>query len=146
MRTLTTPGFVSAVGMGIASLCEAHQPFENLVDLGRPVSPFLHARQLQDLSSRLDQFLVGARGSELKFCHEITRKSGFYAANPGHEIAVRQLLVRGTPNWKSLRLGQFPKLRSIIDEEIESAWQGRKSPVDALNHAVSRGNAFLDGR
>jgi sn-glycerol 3-phosphate transport system substrate-binding protein len=77
---------------------------------------------------------------------EVTRNSGFYAANPGHEIAVRQLAVRGTPNWKSLRLGQFPKLRSIIDEELESTWQGRKSPVDALNHAVARGNAFLDGR
>ena len=77
--------------------------------------------------------------------YEITRKAGFYKAHPGHEIAVRQLLLRGTPNWKSLRLGQFPKLRSIIDEELESTWQGRKSPLDALNHAVARGNAFLDG-
>lgn len=76
--------------------------------------------------------------------YELTRKAGFYAAHPGHEIAVRQLLVRGTPNWKSLRLVQFPKLRSIIDEELESTWQDRKSPVDALNHAVARGNAFLD--
>jgi sn-glycerol 3-phosphate transport system substrate-binding protein len=76
--------------------------------------------------------------------YELTRKAGFYKRQPGHEIAVRQLLVRGTPNWKSLRLGQFPKLRSIIDEELESAWQGRKSPLDALNHAVTRGNAFLD--
>jgi sn-glycerol 3-phosphate transport system substrate-binding protein len=76
--------------------------------------------------------------------YELTRKAGFYRTQPGHEIAVRQLLVRGTPNWKSLRLGQFPKLRSIIDEELESVWQGGKSPVDALNHAVSRGNAFLD--
>ncbi|HEV3008089.1 MAG TPA: extracellular solute-binding protein [Burkholderiales bacterium] len=76
--------------------------------------------------------------------YELTRKAGFYKANPGHEIAVRQLLVRGRPNWKSLRLGQFPKLRSIIDEELESAWQGGKSPLDALNHAVTRGNAFLE--
>ena len=76
--------------------------------------------------------------------YELTRKSGFYAAHPGHEVAVRQLLVRGTPNWKSLRLRQFPKLGSIIDEELELAWQGRKSPLDALNHAVARGNAFLD--
>jgi len=76
--------------------------------------------------------------------YELTRQTGFYAANPGHEIAVRQLLVRGTPNWKSLRLGQFPKLRSIIDEELESTWQGGKAPLDALNHAVARGNAFLD--
>jgi len=76
--------------------------------------------------------------------YELTRDAGFYNRNPGHEIAVRQLMVRGTPNWKSLRLVQFPKLRSIIDEELESTWQGQKSPIDALNHAVTRGNAFLD--
>jgi len=76
--------------------------------------------------------------------YELTRKAGFYAAQPGREIPVRQLMVRGTPNWKSLRLAQFPKLRTIIDEELESTWQGRKSTLDALNHAVERGNAFLD--
>jgi sn-glycerol 3-phosphate transport system substrate-binding protein len=76
--------------------------------------------------------------------YELTRKAGFYVAQPGREIAVRQLMVRGTPNWKSLRLSQFPKLRTIIDEELESTWQGRKSPIDALNHAVERGNAFLE--
>jgi sn-glycerol 3-phosphate transport system substrate-binding protein len=78
--------------------------------------------------------------------YELTRKAGFYAVQPGREIAVRQLMVRGTPNWKSLRLAQFPKLRTIIDEELESTWQGRKSALDALNHAVERGNAFLDGQ
>jgi sn-glycerol 3-phosphate transport system substrate-binding protein len=76
--------------------------------------------------------------------YELTRKAGFYAKQPGHEVAVRQLLVRGEPNPKSLRLGQFPKLRSIIDEELEFTWQGGKSPVDALNAAVTRGNAFLE--
>jgi sn-glycerol 3-phosphate transport system substrate-binding protein len=76
--------------------------------------------------------------------YELTHKSGFYRANPGHEIAVRQLSVRGTPSWKGLRLAQYPKLRSIIDEELEFTWLGRKSPVEALNHAVTRGNAFLE--
>ena len=76
--------------------------------------------------------------------YEISRRQGFYAANPGHEIAVRQLHSRGTPNWKSLRLVQHPRLRGIIDEEIELAWQGKKTSLDALNAAVARGNAFLD--
>jgi sn-glycerol 3-phosphate transport system substrate-binding protein len=76
--------------------------------------------------------------------YELTRKQGFYKAHPGHEVAVRQLIVKGTPNWKSLRLGQFPRLRGIIDQELESAWLGRKTPIDALNAAVARGNAFLD--
>lgn len=76
--------------------------------------------------------------------YELTRKQGFYAAHPGHEVAVRQLLLKGTPNWKGLRLGQFPGLRSIIDEELDLAWQGQKTPLEALNSAVARGNAFLD--
>ena len=75
--------------------------------------------------------------------YDLTRKQGFYAANPGHEIAVRQLLTRGTPNWKSLRLAHHPRLRSIIDEEIDLAWQGQKGSAEALNAAVRRGNAFL---
>jgi sn-glycerol 3-phosphate transport system substrate-binding protein len=76
--------------------------------------------------------------------YELTRKQGFYAKQPGHEIAVRQLLLRGTPNWKSLRLAQYPRLGSIIDEELESTWQGRKTPLDALDAAVKRGNAYLE--
>jgi len=76
--------------------------------------------------------------------YEITRKQGFYARYPGHEVAVRQLLVKGTPNWKSVRLGQVPRVRSIIDEELEATWLGRKTPLDALNAAVARGNAVLD--
>jgi len=66
------------------------------------------------------------------------------SSRPGHEVAVRQLLTRGTPNWKSLRLGQHPRLRNIIDEEIDLAWQGKKTSLDALNAAVARGNALLD--
>jgi sn-glycerol 3-phosphate transport system substrate-binding protein len=76
--------------------------------------------------------------------YELTRKAGFYEKNPGHEIAVRQLLVRGTPNWKSLRLRDHPRVRSIIDEELESIWQGEKATLDALNAAVARGNDYLD--
>ena len=76
--------------------------------------------------------------------YELTRKQGFYKTNPGYEIAVRQLSARGTPNWKSMRLGQHPALRSIIDEEIDLVWQGKKTSVDALNAAVVRGNALLD--
>jgi sn-glycerol 3-phosphate transport system substrate-binding protein len=77
--------------------------------------------------------------------YELLRKRGFYAANPGHEVAVRQLLAKGTPNWKGLRLAQFPQLRSIVDEELDSAWLGTKTALDALNSAVYRGNRVLEG-
>ena len=88
--------------------------------------------------------MVGGGITGLAAAYELTRKTGFYKSHPGHEIPVRQLLAKGTPNWKSLRLGQFPRLRSIIDQELESVWHRGKAPVDALNAAVARGNAFLD--
>jgi hypothetical protein len=41
------------------------------------------------------------------------------------------------------RLAHHPRLRSIIDEEIDLAWQGKKGSAEALNAAVRRGNALL---
>jgi sn-glycerol 3-phosphate transport system substrate-binding protein len=78
--------------------------------------------------------------------YELTRKQGFYAANPGQEIAVQQLIAK-LPTWESrgIRLGQFARIRGIIDEELEQVWGGRKSALDALNAAVARGNALLEG-
>ena len=77
--------------------------------------------------------------------YELTRRQGFYAANPAQEIAVRQVLLK-LPTWDSrgIRLGQFPRIRGIINEELEQVWGGRKSALDALNAAVSRGNVLLD--
>jgi sn-glycerol 3-phosphate transport system substrate-binding protein len=76
---------------------------------------------------------------------ELTRKQGFYVSHPEQEIALHQLLFKNpTRETKGIRLGDFSKIRGIIDEELESVWGGKKSPMDALNTAVSRGNAVLD--
>jgi sn-glycerol 3-phosphate transport system substrate-binding protein len=77
--------------------------------------------------------------------YELTRKQGFYAANPGQEIAVQQVLAK-LPTWESrgIRLGQFPKIRGIINDELEQVWGGKKSALDALNAAVLRGNVLLE--
>ena len=77
--------------------------------------------------------------------YELSRKQGFYARFPGHEIAVRQLFGRNPArDAKGIRLGRFSNIRVIIHEELESVWGGTKTPLDALNAAVSRGNAVLD--
>jgi sn-glycerol 3-phosphate transport system substrate-binding protein len=77
--------------------------------------------------------------------YELTRKAGFYAANPGQEIALKQLLLKNpTGESKGIRLGHFPRIRGIIDEELESVWGGKKTPLEALNSAVKRGNVILD--
>jgi sn-glycerol 3-phosphate transport system substrate-binding protein len=76
--------------------------------------------------------------------YELERAQGYYAANPGQEIAVRQLMQKSpTRDSMGIRLAQFQRIRGIIDEELESVWVGKKSPIDALNTAVERGNLLL---
>lgn len=40
----------------------------------------------------------------------------------------------------------LPALRGIVDEELESVWDGRKTALDALNAAVLRGNGLIAKR
>src|SRR5262245_16699551 len=77
--------------------------------------------------------------------YELTRKQGFYDSHPGQEIAVRQLLAQPTEDSSGIRLGRLRSIRGIIDEELESVWNGKKTPLDALNAAVQRGNLLLEG-
>ena len=76
--------------------------------------------------------------------YELTRKQGFYAKNPGHEIAIRQLLLKNpTSDTKGIRLGLFPQIRVILDEELEKAWALKITPKQALDAAAERGNLLL---
>ena len=75
---------------------------------------------------------------------ELTREQGFYAANPGTDIAVIQMTANApTENSKGLRLGSFDQIRGIIDEELEAVWAGDKDAQSALDSAVARGNELL---
>jgi sn-glycerol 3-phosphate transport system substrate-binding protein len=76
--------------------------------------------------------------------YEQLKKAGFYTQNPGHEIAVRQLLTRNpTKDSKGIRIGSFLEVRNVVEEELELAWAEKKSPKDALDKAVDRGNELL---
>ena len=73
-----------------------------------------------------------------------TRADGFYAQNPGTDIAVIQMTAKQpTSNSKGLRLGSFDQIRGIIDEELEAVWSGDKDAQTALSSAVDRGNKLL---
>jgi sn-glycerol 3-phosphate transport system substrate-binding protein len=77
--------------------------------------------------------------------YELSRRQGFYRGHPDQEIAVRQLLLKQpTEDSRGVRLGELPRIRGIINEELESVWSGKKAPLDALNAAVQRGNALLE--
>jgi sn-glycerol 3-phosphate transport system substrate-binding protein len=76
--------------------------------------------------------------------YELTKSQGFYEKNPGRDIAVLQLTNKPpTPNSKGLRLGNFVQIRDVEDEELEAVWAGQKTPKQALDAAVQRGNALL---
>jgi sn-glycerol 3-phosphate transport system substrate-binding protein len=73
------------------------------------------------------------------------RGSGFYAANPGADIPIKQLLrgERMTRNSRGIRLGGFVEIRTIMQEEIERALQGQQGARAALDASVTRGNVVL---
>lgn len=76
--------------------------------------------------------------------YETTKAQGFYAANPGTDISVQQMTMKApTNNSKGLRLGNFVQIRDVMDEELEAVWSGKKSPKEALDTAVERGNRLL---
>lgn len=76
--------------------------------------------------------------------YEHTRKQGYYAVHPGQQIALRQLLLNApSRESRGIRLGEFPKIREILEEELEGVWAGKVPPKLALDNAAERGNALL---
>ena len=76
--------------------------------------------------------------------YEATKKSGFYEKNPGTDISVQQMIVKTTNNSRGIRLGNFPQIRDVIDEELEGVWAGKQDAKTALDKAVSRGNELIE--
>jgi len=76
--------------------------------------------------------------------YDLTRKSGFYDKNPGADMPVKELTLHTpTANSKGLRFGNFVQGRTVIEEELEEAFSGKKEPKAALDEAVKRGNEIL---
>ncbi|MFM2398647.1 MAG: hypothetical protein RL341_804 [Pseudomonadota bacterium] len=75
---------------------------------------------------------------------EITEKSGFYKQNPGTDVSVTQMIRKTTDKSRGIRLGNFVQIRTIIDEEMEQVWGGKKSAKEGLDSAVKRGNELLE--
>lgn len=76
--------------------------------------------------------------------YDLTRQSGYYDKNPGADTATRQMLNKPPlPYTKGLRLGNMPQIRTVVDEELEAVWIGKKTPQQALDSSVERGNQLL---
>ncbi|HSB22632.1 MAG TPA: sn-glycerol-3-phosphate ABC transporter substrate-binding protein UgpB [Burkholderiaceae bacterium] len=76
--------------------------------------------------------------------YELTRKSGYYDKNPGADMPVKQLTNKlPTENSKGLRFGNFVQGRTVIEEELEAVFAGKKDAKAGLDDAVRRGNEIL---
>ena len=54
-------------------------------------------------------------------------------------------MSRKTPDSsRGIRLGNFVQLRTVLDEELEQVWAGKKATKDALDSIVKRGNELLE--
>ena len=78
-----------------------------------------------------------------KAAYEITKKSGFYEQNPDTDVAVKQMIVKTTDKSRGLRLGNYAQIRTVIDEELENVWSGKKTAKEALDSATKRGDELL---
>ena len=76
--------------------------------------------------------------------YQLTDKSGFYKEKPGTDVAVTQMIRKTTDKSRGIRLGNFVQIRNIIDEETETIWSGKKTPQEALETAMKRGNEQLE--
>ena len=79
---------------------------------------------------------------------EQVRATGFYnqPANAGADVPIQQMLRGGgqmTENSMGIRLGGFVEIRTIIQEELERAFQGQQTAEQALANATTRGNVVL---
>jgi sn-glycerol 3-phosphate transport system substrate-binding protein len=79
-----------------------------------------------------------------KASYEMTEKSGFYKQNPGTDVSVEQMIRKTTEKSRGIRLGNLVQIRTIIYEELEPVWAGKREAKEALDAAVKRGNELLE--
>lgn len=74
----------------------------------------------------------------------LTEKSGFYKANAGTDVSVTQMIRKTTDKSRGIRLGNFVQIRTILDEELEQVWSGKKSAKQGLEDAKKRSDVELE--
>ena len=79
-----------------------------------------------------------------KAAYAKTKESGYYKDAPYLETPLLELSNKEpTENSRGVRLGNMVQLRDVWAEEFEAALGGKKTAKEAMDAAVSRGNAML---
>lgn len=75
---------------------------------------------------------------------KLTEEAGFYKANPGTDVSVTQMIRKTTDKSRGIRLGNFVQIRTLIDEELEQVWAGKKSAKEGLSTIKKRADEQLE--
>ncbi len=115
---------------------------------GRPqrdyagVAAFLDYLSQPDVQSRLHQ--VSGYLPATMAAYEMTKAAGYYEENAGREQPILQMIVKEpTENSRGIRAINLPELRDIQDDEFEAMLAGLQTAQQALDNAVTRGNAAI---
>jgi sn-glycerol 3-phosphate transport system substrate-binding protein len=71
------------------------------------------------------------------------QQRGWLGRLPGAQAAIQQLSRKAQSHSRGLRLGDFQKIRAILDQELDTVWQSSKTPKEALDSAVEQSNLLL---
>ncbi|KXF77426.1 glycerol-3-phosphate ABC transporter substrate-binding protein [Paramesorhizobium deserti] len=106
------------------------------------IAAFFNFLSSPEIQARLHQ-VSGYLPVTLK-AYEETKASGFYEKNPGRETPITQMMGKApTENSRGVRLVNLPQVRDIENEEFEKMLAGQQTAQQALDSAVSRGNAAI---
>ncbi|MBP7094565.1 MAG: sn-glycerol-3-phosphate ABC transporter substrate-binding protein UgpB [Spirochaetia bacterium] len=76
--------------------------------------------------------------------YELTKSEGYYAENPGLEVAIQQLLNKApTANSMGIRFGYMPQIRELEDQTWEDILADKISVKAGLDKIVTEGNIKL---
>jgi sn-glycerol 3-phosphate transport system substrate-binding protein len=100
---------------------------------------YLSDAQVQAASHQLTGYLPITTAA-----FKVTEDSGFYKQNPGTDVSVTQMIRKTTDKSRGIRLGNFVQIRTILDEELEQVWAGKKTAKQGLADAKKRGDDQLE--
>lgn len=99
---------------------------------------YLSSPEVQSDWNRQTGYLPTTRAA-----YALIKTQGYYDSHPGAEVGVKQVSRKLEAHSRGIRLAHFYQIRTLIDEELETVWNQTKTPKEALDSAVARGNDLL---